>query len=209
MVTLDGVLVEANRSALDWPLRNNSSLIGVNILDRLPNATDVQRVRAALEQVSRGEDAQLTIDFFTREGAYHAMAFVMRPYSDADGIVRYALITISDVTDYKQVQGELLRITEQLDAQRQRLRYILANVPGIVWEQASSPTDPMQRINFVSDYAERMLGYPREAWLTTPNFWSKIIEPEDQPSYFEQLAHIFANPPVPPLPFAASPKMAD
>ncbi|HYG10503.1 MAG TPA: ATP-binding protein, partial [Pyrinomonadaceae bacterium] len=42
------------------------------------------------------------------------------------------------------------------------------------------PDEASQRINFVSDYVETMLGYTVEEWLATPNFWLSIVHPEDR-----------------------------
>jgi len=53
-------------------------------------------------------------------------------------------------------------------------------VPGLVWEASGSPENPSQHINFVSDYVKQMLGYRVDEWLKTPNFWLKIVHPEDR-----------------------------
>jgi len=66
-----------------------------------------------------------------------------------------------------------------LAAQQKRLETVLANVPGIVWESIVGPNSEEQRIEFVNSYAERILGYTRDEWLSTPNFGQKIIHPDD------------------------------
>ena len=62
--------------------------------------------------------------------------------------------------------------------ERQRLEELLANVPGIVWEVSTA--GPYPQVQFVSDYAEQMLGYPIADWLTKPDFWSSITHPDDE-----------------------------
>jgi PAS domain S-box-containing protein len=42
------------------------------------------------------------------------------------------------------------------------------------------PDAPTQRIDFISDYVETMLGYTVEEWFGTPNFWLSIVHPEDR-----------------------------
>jgi PAS domain S-box-containing protein len=68
----------------------------------------------------------------------------------------------------------------EVEAERRRLRDIIGSVPGVVWEAWGEPDEASQRINFVSDYVERMLGYTVEEWLAEPNFWLKIVHPEDR-----------------------------
>jgi PAS domain S-box-containing protein len=57
---------------------------------------------------------------------------------------------------------------------------MISSVPGIVWEAWGEPDADSQRINFVSDYVEKMLGYTVDEWLSTPNFWLTIVHPEDR-----------------------------
>ncbi len=60
---------------------------------------------------------------------------------------------------------------------RQRLRELIEDIPGgIVWE-ADAKT---MRMNFVSRRAQEMLGYPREASLAEPDFWTRLIHAEDR-----------------------------
>jgi PAS domain S-box-containing protein len=70
--------------------------------------------------------------------------------------------------------------SSQIESERRRLRDLVASVPGVVWEAWGEPDVEGQRINFVSDYVERMLGYTVEEWLSTPNFWLSIVHPEDR-----------------------------
>jgi PAS domain S-box-containing protein len=61
-----------------------------------------------------------------------------------------------------------------------RFQEIVASIPGVVWEAWGQPDSAQQRINFVSDYAQDMLGYAPEEWTSTPNFWLKLVPPEDR-----------------------------
>src|SRR5260370_13766923 len=48
------------------------------------------------------------------------------------------------------------------------------------WSAWGQPDASTQRIDFVSDYVETMLGYTVEEWLSTPNFWLTIVHPDDR-----------------------------
>jgi PAS domain S-box-containing protein len=71
-------------------------------------------------------------------------------------------------------------LAAQIESERRRLRDLVASVPGVVWEAWGLPDEGSQRINFVSDHVEKMLGYTVEEWLATPNFWLTIVHPEDR-----------------------------
>jgi PAS domain S-box-containing protein len=101
--------------------------------------------------------------------------------------------TAHDITKHKQVEQEKKRLDAQIENQRERLETIFASVPGIVWEAWGEPQADTQRIDFVSEYAETMLGYSVEEWLTTPNFWLSIIHPEDKESAILNAAKTFAS----------------
>jgi PAS domain S-box-containing protein len=64
--------------------------------------------------------------------------------------------------------------------ERQRLQDILQSIPGVVWEAWGQPDSRQQRINFVSDYVETMLGYSAEEWTSQPNFWLQLVHPDDR-----------------------------
>jgi PAS domain S-box-containing protein len=84
------------------------------------------------------------------------------------------------------------RLTSQLRAERQRFADLLASVPGVLWETSGGPTTGKQRIIFVSDYVEKLLGYSVRQWLSTTNFWLSIVHPEDRRRVAREAARIFA-----------------
>ena len=67
------------------------------------------------------------------------------------------------------------RRTEAVAAQ-QRFSDLVNSVEGIVWE-ADAETFVF---SFVSDQAERVLGYPKESWLNEPTFWKDHLHPQDR-----------------------------
>jgi PAS domain S-box-containing protein len=80
------------------------------------------------------------------------------------------------------VLGTALDITERHQAEetlRQReefLRSLLRSIDGVVWE-----ADPRtSRFTFVSERAEKLLGYPVQQWLNEENFWANHLHPADR-----------------------------
>ncbi len=115
------------------------------------------------------------------------------PIKDANGEIIGAILAFRDITERRRAENELIRMTMLLDAQRRRFQYILNNVPGIVWETANKPDSITQHLEFVSSYAEQMLGYPLSDWMTTPGFTEKIVYPEDLEGLRQHMQERFAS----------------
>ena len=113
-----------------------------------------------------------------RDRMFGAITFVMaesgRRYTQED------LTLAEDLSRRAAVAVDNALLIEEVKGERRRLRDLMSNVPGVVWEASGEPDETGQRIDFVSDYVEKMLGYTVEEWLSTPNFWLTIVHPEDR-----------------------------
>ncbi len=87
---------------------------------------------------------------------------------------------IRDISDQERTRFEKDNLNKQIETERSRLRNIVASVPGVVWEAWGQPDAFDQRIDFVSDYVETLLGYTTEEWMATPNFWLSLVHPDDR-----------------------------
>jgi PAS domain S-box-containing protein len=72
----------------------------------------------------------------------------------------------------RQAEAESARLSS-------RLREIVSNVPGIVWETRTDPTTKKRKTTFISDYVQKMLGYTPEEWLKQPPGFGLKITPEE------------------------------
>ena len=61
----------------------------------------------------------------------------------------------------REAEAEALRL-------HGRLKEIVSNVPGIVWETRTDPVTKQQTTTFVSDYVRKMTGFSAEEWLKEP-----------------------------------------
>lgn len=68
------------------------------------------------------------------------------------------------------------RIASELQGANLRLEGLINSVEGIVWERDVRTWE----FTFVSEQAERMLGYPTRNWLEDSNFWLGHIHPDDR-----------------------------
>jgi two-component system cell cycle sensor histidine kinase/response regulator CckA len=120
------------------------------------------------------------------EIAVEAMRAGAHDYLMKDNLVRLAPTIERELHEAenrrarRQAEEERAQLIAQLESQQQRLNNIVASVPGVVWEAWGEPDAATQRIDFVNDYVETMLGYSVEEWLQTPNFWLSIVHPEDR-----------------------------
>ena len=90
-------------------------------------------------------------------------------------------------------QKEKFNLAAAVAVERKRVEDIVAHVPGVVWEAWGEPDADTQRIDFVSNYVEKMLGYSVEEWLSTPNFWRTIVHEEDREAAGREAARTFAS----------------
>jgi PAS domain S-box-containing protein len=81
---------------------------------------------------------------------------------------------LSDRARKEALNAEQRRV--QAVAAEQRFRDLVDSVEGIVWE-ADAETFAF---SFVSQQAERILGYPAEQWLREPTFWQDHLHHEDR-----------------------------
>src|SRR5688572_3255828 len=63
--------------------------------------------------------------------------------------------------------GERSRVEAELRVSRQKFETLVNSIQGVVWE-----ADPKTfAFSFVSEQAERLLGYPRNGWISDSAFW--------------------------------------
>jgi PAS domain S-box-containing protein len=74
-----------------------------------------------------------------------------------------------------------IKIREQkgTSIEKQKLETLVNSIDGIVWEFEAATF----RFTFVSRQSERLLGYPPEQWMETPNFWREKLHPDDKWAY--------------------------
>lgn len=102
------------------------------------------------------------------------------PIRDSQGSINGMVLVFRDISERKLVEDQLVLLNAQISRQRQHLRDILATVPVVVWEVWGNPLHVKYPIEFVSDYAETMLGYSIEEWRSNLNFWLSIVHPDDR-----------------------------
>ena len=118
-----------------------------------------------------------------RDGTQVIVASRWALQRDEGGRPVAVLETNNDITERKRADEErrqfLAREQEaksEAVAAQHRFRDLVNSIEGIVWE-ADAQTF---RFLFVSEQAQRVLGYPVERWLSEPAFWKDHIHPDDR-----------------------------
>ncbi len=122
----------------------------------------------------------LEIEAYRKDGQKIWLSVNRRAIRNQDSEVLYLEGSIEDITERRHAEAERAQLTAEIEKQRQRVNNIVASVPGVVWEAWGKPDAVNQRIDFVSDYVEEMLGYSVQEWVSTPNFWLSIVHPDDK-----------------------------
>jgi two-component system, cell cycle sensor histidine kinase and response regulator CckA len=130
--------------------------------------------------------------YFHKDGSLLTLEAIGKSHLDEKGEL-VGIINTRDITERKRAEVERARLAAEVEHQRQRLKGLVANVPGVVWEASGAPDEASQSIDFVNDYTETMLGYSVQEWLQTPNFWLSIVHEEDRERAAREAAANFSS----------------
>ena len=90
---------------------------------------------------------------------------------DEDGQPVEVVGSWSDITERKRAE-------EAVAAARQRVEHLLASSPAVIYSfKATGDFAP----TFISQNVKDLLGYDREEYLESPDFWRSRVHPEDCP----------------------------
>jgi PAS domain S-box-containing protein len=194
LLTPDGILIEANEPALRAVNRRPEDILGQPLAELYPFAYDegIQtQLRDNIQKAAAGEMVRYDVRVQVANNEFITVDLTLAPIFGERKQVTNLVATGIDITQRKKGEGRLAALANIIDNERQRLRNIVANVPGVVWEAWGQPDAATQRIDFVSDYVESMLGYSVDEWLKTPNFWLTLVHPDDRERAAQEARAIF------------------
>jgi PAS domain S-box-containing protein len=178
--TLDGRITSWNEAAEKMYGYTAGEALGRHVSLLVPEERSAE-LEEMLSSLGRGESIeQFETERVAKSGARLDVSLTISPVRDAAGRLIGASTIARDISEQKRAGEESARLSLMVARERERLRSLVADVPGVVWEAWGEPDASSQRIDFVSDHVEKMLGYTVEEWLSTPNFWLTIVHPEDR-----------------------------
>jgi adenylate cyclase len=116
--------------------------------------------------------------FRHHDGHYIWVQDTFTVVSDKDGQPLELVGAWADITDRKQTETEL-------NGTRQRLQYLLASNPAIIYTNKASGDFSC---TFVSENLTAIMGYSPQEMIADPKCWSDHIHPEDAPRVFEGMS---------------------
>src|SRR4030095_8892305 len=189
---IDGTIVSWNAAAERIYGFTADEIKGKNVSiltpdDRRDELSDI------LETIRKGEAIpHLETIRQTKEGRIIDVALTISPIHDEAGRVTGVSTIARDITHRKKAEQERAILALQVEKERHRLDNVVANVPGVVWEAWVQPDQAAQRIDFVSDHVEKMLGYRTDEWLSAPNLWLSVVHRDDAQRAARESAEIYA-----------------
>jgi PAS domain S-box-containing protein len=177
-VGADGTILWANRAELEMLGYDAEEYIGRNIAEFHADREVIEDILTRLSgrQEIHGYEARLR----HKDGSVREASINSNVLWDDEGRFVHTRCFTRDITQEKRAGQERAHFTQLVERERVRLKNLVANVPGVVWEAWGAPDEASQHIDFVSDHVEQMLGYTVEEWLSTPNFWLSIVHPDDR-----------------------------
>ncbi len=160
-----GVIIDVNARACSQLGYTRDELIGKTPLLYNPAMTEQQLADIA----DRLDEAEfLTFEAMHLDKVGRLIPVEVRLRSFMENGHRRAVSLVLDISQRRQSEAARL-------ASEQRLRLLLNSANLVVWE-----ADPATlRFTYISDYCERLLGYPQHTWLE-PDFWATHLHPDDR-----------------------------
>jgi PAS domain S-box-containing protein len=146
----------------------------IDFWERIVHPDDIEAATSAMEHVNAsGEPLSADYRVIAADGRtvwLHEEALLIR---DEDGTPLHWQGLLLDVTE-RTVSAEQIRMAEE------RFRMIVEHTPAITYQEPYAPehTGVSVVTSYISPQAQRILGYPIEAWYE-PGFWERITHPDD------------------------------
>lgn len=175
ILTPEGVVIEANHAFLESAHVKADEVVGKPFEETYWwDFSDESRIQMKnnIMKAKAGETVRDDMAMRVSAGNFLTIDFILAPILDDEGQVQYLVPSGVDITERN-------RLMQQLDAQREQLDAIIQSVPGLIYDVTVDLKTSQQRVNFISDYIEQMLGYTSDDWSTNPKFWEDIMTPND------------------------------
>lgn len=172
---LEGIITRINPIALKltgWALHD---ALGTHLNDvfKAVSYKSGKPVSCPVDEVlEKGEIIELASDttLIARDATARQIADSAAPIRDVDGAIKGVVLVFHDVTDQYRVREELRRSEE-------RLKTLVANLPGISYRCLN---DQHWTMEFISDEVQRLTGYPAEDFIRNAvRSFASVIHEDD------------------------------
>lgn len=169
---------------------NIKGLLGYEPQEYLENADfwrervhpdDLAAVEAESVQLFKKGSHAVEYRFLKKDGTYCWVNDAQQLIRDRNGQPHEIVGSWSDVTARRQAE-------EEAAAARARIEHLLASSPAVIYSfKATGDFGP----TFISQNIKELLGYDREEYLTSPDFWESRVHPQDGPRILRAYSRLF------------------
>lgn len=178
LLTTEGIIVEANQTALDAIATDRSDVVG-KLFWETPWWTHSPQLQQQLQQeilrAERGELVRFEAEHLLADGTSVFVDFSLKPVLDEDEKVVMLIAEGRDITDRKRTE-EALRESEQ------RWQFALEGSGDGVWDW-NAQTDEV----FYSRRWKEMLGFAEHEIGNTLSEWEKRVHPADKADVYDKI----------------------
>ena len=160
---------------------------------RCVHPDDLAAVEAESVQLFKKGRHTVEYRFLKKDGTYCWVNDEQRLIRDQDGEPIEVVGSWSDITERKRAE-------EAVAAARERIEHLLASSPAVIYSfKATGDYAP----TFISQNVKDLLGYDREEYLDSPDFWRSRVHPDDSPRILkEYLASVRGRTPQQRIPLS-------
>jgi adenylate cyclase len=142
---------------------------------------DLAAVEAEAAHLYKKGSHTVEYRFRKKDGSYYWVNDEQRLVRDGEGQPVEVVGSWSDITERKQAE-------EAVAAARDRIEHLLASSPAVIYSfKATGDYAP----TFISQNVKDLLGYEREEYLNSPDFWQSRLHPADSPRILRAYSRLF------------------
>jgi len=160
LMTTDGTLIEANRSALEFSGIQASSVLGKPFWETpwwRHSAQLQEKVRQAVKSAAKGEFVRFEATHVDKDGKLHYVDFSLKPVKNTSGKVVYMIPEGRDITERKQMEKNLqdaytkLKETQAQLIQAEKMEAIGRLASGVAHEVRNPLEILLQGVNYLEE----------------------------------------------------------
>lgn len=181
VLTLEGVVVEANRLSLDACGYTREQVVGKPFWECpwwSPAPDLVEMVREGVGRAAGGEVFRQESQYFVADGTARIVDLVLAPAVDAAGNLEFIAATGTDITERKLAESN----AREGEA---RFRNMADSAPVLIWETGD------MGVNFVNQQYLTFFGRPFEELVGMA--WARYIHPDDAETYVRIYREAYAR----------------
>jgi adenylate cyclase len=142
---------------------------------------DLAAVEAEAAHLYKKGSHTVEYRFLKKDGSYHWVNDEQRLVRDREGQPVEVVGSWSDITERKRAE-------EAVAAARDRIEHLLASSPAVIYSfKATGDYAP----TFISQNVKDLLGYDREEYLNSADFWQSHLHPADRPRILRVYSRLF------------------